>query len=355
MIWRDVTFQQFKEESGQKKIICVGYGQLFQDMTALWAQEELQRIVLIADNNKFNHKLVLCDKSFTVIPVEKLPEYDMEDTCILITSLYCKSLYEQLEILLENRDICCYIYPTMSLKVLEYDLLLQNGKHKIPKKIHYFWFGKGELPEENKKCIESWKKYCPDYEIIKWTEENYDITKCSYMHQAYKNKKWGFVPDYARLDTLYQYGGIYLDTDVELIKGLDDLLSEDAFIGFQRNFWVNIGLGCGCKKGLDIFREMRDLYDRTDFVRKGEFNLQASPYYQTKILKKHGLVCNNQLQKIEGVSILPTDVLDPQGYSFGKISVTKNTHSIHHYSESWLNDIQRNQNLTRYMEVNFFR
>lgn len=355
MIWRDVTFEQFQEESEKKEIICVGYGQLFHDMTALWDREELQRITLIADNHKYGEKYELYDKTFTIIAVEKLLEYSLENACILITSLYCKSLYGQLESLLGDKNISCYIYPVMSLKVKKYDLIFKSTVNKIPKKIHYFWFGKGDIPEENRKCIESWKKYCPEYEIIKWTEDNYDVSRCLYMRQAYENKKWGFVPDYARLDILYQHGGIYLDTDVELIKGLDDLLSETAFVGFQRNFWVNIGLGCGCKKGMKLFKEMRDAYENISFVDDGGLNLLASPYHQTMVLKDYGLKCNNKFQKIDGISVFPTDVFDPQGYSFGKMSLTKNTYSIHHYSESWLDDEQRDRNLARYMEIDHFR
>ena len=97
----------------------------------------------------------------------------------------------------------------------------------IPKKIHYCWFGRNEIPEKTLRCIESWKKYCPDYEIIQWNEDNYDINKIPYMKDAYKEKKWAFVSDYARLDVIYQYGGIYLDTDVELVNSLDDLLEYD--------------------------------------------------------------------------------------------------------------------------------
>ena len=101
----------------------------------------------------------------------------------------------------------------------------------IPKKIHYCWFGGNPLPELAIRCIESWKKYCPDYEIIRWDESNYDVTKNKYMYQAYENKRWGFVPDYARLDIIYNYGGIYLDTDVELLNSLDDLLDQKCFLG----------------------------------------------------------------------------------------------------------------------------
>ena len=99
----------------------------------------------------------------------------------------------------------------------------------IPKKIHYCWFGGKEMPNKDKKCIESWRKYCPDYEIIEWNESNYSLDKCKYMKDAYKEKKWGFVPDFARFDIIYNEGGIYMDTDVELISSLDDLLSNSGY------------------------------------------------------------------------------------------------------------------------------
>ena len=118
----------------------------------------------------------------------------------------------------------------------------------IPKVIHYCWFGKNPLPDDAKKCIESWKKYCPDYEIIEWNESNYDITKNKYMESAYKEKKWAFVSDYARVDVIYQYGGIYLDTDVEVKKSFNDLLDNDSIWGFEeKNFIATSTIGA-CKK-----------------------------------------------------------------------------------------------------------
>ena len=103
----------------------------------------------------------------------------------------------------------------------------------IPKVIHYCWFGKNELPEDAKRCIASWKKFCPDYEIIEWNETNYDVRKNKYMSDAYDEKKWAFVSDYARIDIIYNYGGIYLDTDVELLRPLDELLKDKMFCGWE--------------------------------------------------------------------------------------------------------------------------
>ena len=127
----------------------------------------------------------------------------------------------------------------------------------IPKIIHYCWFGRNPKPELAVKCIKSWKKRCPDYEIIEWNEDNFDISSCPlYVRQAYEAKKWAFVSDYVRLKVVYDEGGVYLDTDVELKKGLDALLAYDAYFGFEDGTHVNTGLGFGAVKGAPILKEM---------------------------------------------------------------------------------------------------
>ena len=122
----------------------------------------------------------------------------------------------------------------------------------IPKVIHYCWFGHNPLPERYKEWIKSWKRYCPDYEIVEWNESNYDVTKHPYMRAAYDAKKWGFVSDYARLDIIYENGGIYLDTDVELVKNLDELLYQEGFAGVDSSGRLSTGLGFGARKGLRL-------------------------------------------------------------------------------------------------------
>lgn len=207
----------------------------------------------------------------------------------------------------------------------------------IPKKIHYCWFGKTPLPKQAVQCMESWKRYCPDFQIIRWDESNYSISKNEYMNQAYKVKKWGFVPDYARLDIIYQHGGIYLDTDVELIKCLDTLLQNKAFMGFESADRVNLGQGFGAEAGHPLIKEMLEMYDTLKFIDKeGEMNLTVSPYYQTAILENHNLKKDNSEQFIENVHIFPSDFFCPKSLETGKIQITDNTYSIHHFDASWM-------------------
>ena len=212
----------------------------------------------------------------------------------------------------------------------------------IPKVIHYCWFGRSELPPLAKKCIASWRKFLPDYEIKEWNEDNYDITKNTYMASAYKEKKFGFVPDYIRSDLIYKYGGFYFDTDVEVIKPLDSLLQYRGIMGFESKDLVAGGLIVAGEKGLEIFKEMRDIYNNISFYNKdGSLNLQPSPAYNTEVLVKHGLQRNGMLQEVAGITIFPTDYFCPKPSQFGKVRITENTLTIHHYAASWVGTKQK--------------
>lgn len=206
----------------------------------------------------------------------------------------------------------------------------------IPKKIHYCWFGSGDIPAKDKKCIESWIKFCPDYEIIQWNETNYDITKNEYMRQAYETKKWGFVPDFARLDIVYEYGGIYLDTDVELLRCLDYLLDNAGFAGFERSDHIALGLGFGAERKNPIIKKMLDQYSELKFVKSDRsLNLTPSPTYSTEILQREGFVMNGTLQSIENFTIYPNEYFCPRDYYTGKTRITQNSYSIHWFNSSW--------------------
>lgn len=207
----------------------------------------------------------------------------------------------------------------------------------IPKIIHYCWFGGNPIPEKDQKCINSWKKYCPDYEIVEWNEKNYDLNKNKYMMQAYKEQKWGFVPDYARFDIIYTQGGFYLDTDVELVKSLDELRNNNGYMGFEGKIWVNGGIGFGAEAGNKTIKGLRDMHDELSFYQKdGTLNLKPSPYYITEFLESKGLQRNDKEQIVEELKIYPSDFFAAKDYETGKLHLTENTVSIHQYNASWM-------------------
>lgn len=212
----------------------------------------------------------------------------------------------------------------------------------IPKVIHYCWFGGNDIPEKDLKCIESWKKYCPDYEIIEWNEKNYNLGKNKYMEDAYKEKKWGFVPDYARFDIIYNHGGFYLDTDVELVKSLDELRTNKGYMGFEGGKWVNGGIGFGAEANNATIKGLRDMYDEKSFYNEdGTLNLKPSPYYITEFLENKGLKRNNKEQTVGELKIYPTDFFAAKDYETGKLHLTPNTISIHRYNSSWMTKKQK--------------
>lgn len=206
----------------------------------------------------------------------------------------------------------------------------------IPKVIHYCWFGNGELPQLAKKCIASWKKHCPDYQIVCHSEENFDINENRYAKEAYEAKKWAFVSDYVRLKVLYEQGGIYLDTDVELIKPLDDLIEKNGFMGFDDCEQLSTGLGFACEKGNELVGAFLKDYDDIPFLLEdGSYDIMPCPDRNTKTAIKLGLNTDIKDQVFMGIHILPEDYLCPIKYFSGKKIITKNTYSIHHFCASW--------------------
>lgn len=207
----------------------------------------------------------------------------------------------------------------------------------IPKVIHYCWFGNSELPSLAKKCIASWKKYCPDYEIVCHTEENFNINENRYVKEAYAAKKWAFVSDYVRLKVLYEQGGIYLDTDVEIIKPIDDLIKESGYMGFDDCDKISTGLGFAAEKGNKLVGAFLKDYDNIPFLLEdGNYDITPCPDRNTETAIKLGLNTDIKDQFFMGIHILPEDYLCPIKYYSGKKIITKNTYSIHHFSASWI-------------------
>lgn len=205
----------------------------------------------------------------------------------------------------------------------------------IPKIIHYCWFGENPLPDTAIKYIDTWKKYCPTYEIREWNEKNFDINCCTYVKEAYENKKWAFVTDYVRLYALVNYGGIYMDTDVEVLKSLDKFLDNRAFSGFEKEDAIPTGI-MGCEQGNELFNELLHYYDNRHFVdNNGQFDMTTNVQTITNMLLKKGLKLNNTFQVVEGFALYPKDYFCPKDYETGLIDITSNTYTIHHFNASW--------------------
>lgn len=206
----------------------------------------------------------------------------------------------------------------------------------IPRKIHYCWFGRGEKPKMAQKCIASWKKYCPDYEIIEWNEENFDLDYNGYTRYCYENKRWAFLSDFVRLVVVAEHGGIYFDTDVELLKRPDELLQYEAFYGFENNENIATGLGFGAEANHPTILSMKSKYDEISPDADGSYPMIVCPALNTAALLCFGLKLDGSRQNVAGAEILPADWLNPYDDPTGRLNKTKNTVSVHWYSKSWM-------------------
>lgn len=215
----------------------------------------------------------------------------------------------------------------------------------IPKVVHYCWFGGNPLPKSAQKCIASWRKYLPDYEIKEWNESNFDVNIIPYTAEAYKAKKYAFVSDYARFWILYKYGGLYFDTDVEVIKNMDDIIAKGPFMGCENEakagatpaqLGVAPGLGLGVNPGLGLYGEILDIYmDKHYILPDGTYSRETVVTITTDLLCKYGLKNISDIQEVAGVLIYPKEYFCPKDYRTGIMKTTKQTRSIHHYDASW--------------------
>lgn len=212
----------------------------------------------------------------------------------------------------------------------------------IPKIIHYCWFGKGLIPDKEKNCIETWGNYFPDYEFKLWNEDNFDYQSCPFAKQAYENKKYAFVSDYARAKVLYEYGGIYLDTDVKILKPFDDLFKNaEGVVGFERKAFIGTAV-IGCQPQDLCMKELLAYYENHDFVQKdGSFDNIANVSVLTDIMNERGLILGGERQTIQGYEVYNREYFYPKKVSDTEFSVTNETVAIHMCSNSWMTERER--------------
>lgn len=215
----------------------------------------------------------------------------------------------------------------------------------IPKIIHYCWFGGNPMPKEYQRYIESWKRFLPNYKIMEWNEQNYNVNCIPFSEEAYNVKKFAYVSDYARLKVLYEYGGIYFDTDVEIIRPMDDLMTKGAWMGIEKHSntpdtddMVALGLGFAIEPHHPIIKEVMSFYEKTHYIFP-DGHIEQIPIVPitTNILKKHGMPSRIDVPvKVEGITIYPWDYFCPQEFLSTKVESTSNTYTIHHYSATWM-------------------
>lgn len=343
---------------GKKNVYCFGAGVALVNFLAEFQKYQIEDdIKYIVDNSPEKQGTeIKCNSRYILVvsPEQMLSQIVFTDL-ILISTAKATEVIEQLSKQEKLKDITCYLYTLLRIEQYDHERLniqipeklATCQEQKIPKIIHYCWFGKKEIPVQYRKWMKSWKHYCPDYEIIEWNENNYDVNKSRYASQAYGSGKWAFVSDYARIDIIYEYGGVYLDVDVELVKNIDEMLRNDAFCGFETNRYVAFGLGFGAKRFHPIMREIKKYYDDICFVSDdGKMDQTTCPIIQTNILEQYGLKCNGEFQLLDEMTVYPSRILCGMSpYSFRVARNLKDTYAIHHYTGSWLEEHQRKRDL----------
>ncbi|WP_082013185.1 glycosyltransferase family 32 protein [Anaerovibrio lipolyticus] len=356
MIIRNGTFTEFIASVGSKKLFVYGAGQNAHEFFSKYQRELLDiNICAVIDNNisKQNKNVNISGRIFSLISERRFTSLglDQSEIVILLTMGNFWDVLESLDSASTLADVACYIYPLIRLEELDkgiYEVamppnsLREKGEFVIPPIIHYCWFGRTELSPIAKKCIESWQRFCPGFKIRLWNENNYDVTKNHYMLSAYKEKKWAYVSDYARVDVVNQYGGVYLDTDVEILRPLDMLMREKAFAGFENEEYVNFGQGFGSVANNPVLLDLLDLYSTLPW----DGGQIRCPEYQTKILEKHGLIRRNSFQKLDNMTILPVRYLCPISSNSGRKHNDLDSFAIHHYAASWVDE-----NIRKWMEL----
>ncbi len=333
----DCGSREFLSRTNGTQVYCFGYGKYFQEFVH---SSFFVRPYRIIDNKKYGTNYEDDKGRIPVISVSDFQKSYTEKAVIIICANQYEEILEQINGLDIPGPVTCFIFlfllqftePTQ----LQDSILFPKRDAVIPRKIHYCWFGKSPLPEQIVHNIETWKRNCPDYEIVCWDESNYDVKKNAFIEGAYNSKKWAFVSDFARLDILYREGGLYLDTDVEMIKSFDDFLGWDFFCGFEYEQYVNFGLGYGAKAASPILENIIKQYEQMEFRDDPQYLLTITcPKIQSQTLEKYGFCMNNQFQNVGNMAVYPKEFFSPIGYirEFGQI--TPHTYSIHQYGLSW--------------------
>jgi hypothetical protein len=366
IIFRNANYDNFLSEIGDKRVICYGAGGTLRDFINGHGDyfNVFKKIDAVLDSNADLRGGTVSIKKRSVkitTPadfISKNPDKKDFVILLLVVNKYLTEVIKQLDAIPEFDEIVCYhgltsldwsreIYPPLSQSEF---LPAPKKDFKIPKIIHYCWFGEAEIPQLQKECIKSWSEYCPEYELKFWNEENYDLRAAPlYVTEAYKAKKYAFVSDYVRLDVVHKFGGFYFDTDVELLKNIDAFTKYKAVFAFETYNLINTGLIFGAIPGNSDVKDLLDIYDDLTFINEdGSYNMIACPYFHTDYFRGNGIHINNTLQLVSDTLFLPSDFFSPlcEAYLDGGskeltlYALTDNTHGIHKFACSWFDKEQ---------------
>ena len=329
-----------------KEILCWGSGKHFRNTTYPF----LKRSGLIENLKGFvdirgKSPVMVENREYFCIGKEDLKKHLSKDTIILVAVSGYGEITRQLK---NDSTIESEVIPSIFLESLYEDLLLlsvekpplnyrKHKEQKIPKVIHTFWFSGDPLPPKYKDCLESWKKYAGDFEIKIWDLNTYKPSKCLFFEQAISEKNWAFASDYARVDVLRRYGGVYMDLDVEMLRPIEDLLYNDGFMSFESLDRIECGSGMGAAPGNHIIDEICKSYEKRPYFKEdGSWDNSTCPVRYTQVIERHGLKKNGSFQFVEDITVYPFEVLTAKSFDSGIIYRTDHTYTIHHHSGNWV-------------------
>ena len=360
-----MTVNEYFNSLKTKDIICWGSGKHFKNITCPF----LIKSGLINNLKGFvnvpgSRDVFIGEQHFGKVNKDKLSLMDNKDTVILV----CVTGYDEIldQIRKDGKLSLFEAIPSIYLESLYEDMLLlaagkppvnyrKNDRPVIPKIIHGIWFSGDPLPELYKRCLESWKKHAPDFEIKIWDLETYKADDCLFFKQAIKDKNYSFASDYARADILYRYGGIYMDLDVEMLRPIDDLLYNDAYMSFESLERIECGSGMGAKPFNPIIKEICESYKKRPYFNKnGDWDNSTCPVRYTKVIEKHGLKKNGGFQFVEDITVYPFEVLTGKSFDTGICYNTELSYTLHHHNGSWIPEGAKNAMSDRYEKIHDF-
>ena len=360
-----MTIAEYFETLKTKDIICWGSGKHFRNVTCPF----LHKSGLIENLTGFvdvpgSADVTIGNRVYERIGKDRLAMMNSSNTVILIAVTGYEDILARIRS--DKKLAMMEAIPSVYLESLYEDMLLLSAdkppvnyrKHEkkvIPGIIHGIWFSGEPMPPLYQKCLKSWKKFAPDLEIRIWDLENYKPDHCLFFEQAIEHRNWSFASDYARADLLRRYGGIYMDLDVEMLRPVEDLLYNDAYMSFESLDRIECGSGMGAKPGHPIMQEICESYEKRPYLKEdGTWDNSTCPVRYTQVIEKHGLKKNGGFQFIEDVTIYPFEVLTGKSFDTGIVYNTELSYTLHHHNGSWIPDPAYNAMCERYDRIREF-